>query len=256
MAGYIDFYEVLGIARNATAAEIEATYDSQLKHLESGRHGMDAARAKDRIKLVNQAYWALSDKNRRAGYDASLETASGMPVQFAVDMKESRWTTPRGSMHLIKRVIVVILLAQFGYAILSFYVRNKVEGGPDITEQEKIRQGYDAINGKMSAEDRAAGEALAERQRQEAEAERARREQEIAKSQQERKLEQDRRYAAQVSQEFREAEENAHRQAENERQREVELEREKQEQERQRIERLQEKWQSGKQRQTRGDELD
>lgn len=254
MAGYIDFYEVLGIARDATAAEIEAAYDRQLKHLESGQHGMDAALASKCIKQADQAYWMLSDKNRRAVYDTSLETAAAMPVQFAVAIKTPRWTTPSGSMHLIKRAVVVLALSLFGYALLGHGIRNMIYGDPDFSEQKKIRKSYDAINGKMSDEEREAGASLAEKKQFDLMAEHEKQQREIARHNHGVMLERDRRYAAQVSSELRDAEENARRQAESERQREADLEQEKQEQERQRVERLQEKWQSANQRQSRRDE--
>lgn len=257
MARMIDFYAVLGVPRDASTTAIEAAYDSLLQHVESGQHELDAARARERIELLNQAYWALSNKDRRRGYDASLETATGMPVQFAVELRESRWTSPRGILNVIGRLIVMGLLIQIGFMLVRFYVADEANNGPTTAERERIQQGYDAMNGKLTAEERAAAEALAEQRRQEAEAERIRREEENARTRQEWALERDRRYAGEVSEELRNAEERERRKAEEERQRQSELDAEKQEQERLRIERLHEKWQSGSgYRKTRDDDTE
>lgn len=245
MGRQVDFYEVLGVPRDASATEIETAYDRLLLDLESGRHGLDAARARARIELLNQAYWALSSKDRRSGYDASLGAATGIPVQFAVELCESRRTSPRAILNILGRLIVMALLIQIGFMLVRFYIANEANNAPTTAERQSIQQGYDAMNGKLSAEERAAAEALADQRQREAEAERIRREREDARARQEWALEQDRRYAREVSVELRDAEERDRRKAEDERQRQAELEQEKQEQERLRIERQREKWQSG-----------
>ena len=59
-----NYYEVLGVLRNATAAEISAAY-----HLLARQHHPDMSRDSKRgtakIKLVNQAYEVLSDSKKR-----------------------------------------------------------------------------------------------------------------------------------------------------------------------------------------------
>lgn len=245
----IDFYEILGVPREASETDIEAAYDRLMQQLESAGHGLDARQLGHRINLLNQAYWALSDKARRASYDISL-AGPDAPLQFLVEVQEPRWTSPKAILNVVGRLIVMGLLIQVGFMLVSFYITRQANNDPAPSRNEGILEGYDAINGKLSPEDRKTGEALAEERRQEAEAEQIRREQEEARRRQEWELETNRRYAQEVSSNLRDAEEQARQNAEEERRHQAELERERQEQERDRIERLREKWRSGSNTQT------
>ncbi len=240
----IDFYGILGVPRDASASEIEAAYDRQMKQLESAGHGLDAKQLGHRINLLNQAYWALSDKGRRASYDLSLERP-GAPLQFSVEVEEPRWTSPKAILNIVGRLIVMGLLIQIGFMLVGLYMANQANNTPSSSEKGSILEGYDAINGKLSPADRKTGEELAEERRRKAEAEQFQREQEEAVRRQKWELEENRRYAEEVSSNLRDAEEQARQKAEEERRRQAELERERQAQERERIERLQEKWRSG-----------
>jgi len=240
----IDFYEILGVPREASGSEIEAAYDRLLKQLESGGHGLDAKQLAKQSNLLNQAYWALSDKARRASYDLSLDRP-GTPLQFSVEVEEPRWTSPRAILNIVGRLIVMGLLIQVGFMLVSFYMASQANNTPSPSEKGSILEGYDAINGKLSPEDRKTGEELAEERRREAEAEQTQRAQEDAMRRQKWELDENRRYAAEVSSNLRDAEEQVRQKAEEERRQQAELERERQEQERDRIERLQEKWRSG-----------
>lgn len=247
----IDFYAILGVTREASEPEIEASYDYLMQQLESAGHGLDATRLGQRINLLNQAYWALSDKARRARYDAS-SASPGVPLQFSVEIRDPRWTSPRAILNIVGRLIVMGLLIQVGFMLVNFYIARQANNDPTLSKNADILKGYDAINGKLSPEERATGEELAEKHRQEAAAEQitreqeeARRRQEEARRRQEWELEKDRRYADEVSSNLHDAEAQQRQKAEEERRRLVELEREKQEQERDRIDRLREKWRAG-----------
>ncbi|MDZ7656973.1 MAG: J domain-containing protein [Sulfurimicrobium sp.] len=240
----IDFYEILGVPREASESEIEAAYDRLLKQLESGGHGLDAKQLGHRINLLNQAYWALSDRARRTSYDLSLDKP-GSPPRFSVEVQEPRWTSPKAILNIVGRLIVMGLMIQIGFMLVSFYMASQANNAPASSEKGSILKGYDAINGKLSPEDRKTGEELAEARRREAEAEQFQRTQEEAMRRQKWELEENLRYAAEVSSNLRDAEEQARQKAEEERRHQAELERERQAQERERIERLQEKWRSG-----------
>ncbi|MDP3050834.1 MAG: DnaJ domain-containing protein, partial [Eubacteriales bacterium] len=63
-----DYYEVLGVSRDASAEEIKKGYRAMAR-----KHHPDASRedpnAADKFKEVAEAYAVLSDTNRRAQYD-------------------------------------------------------------------------------------------------------------------------------------------------------------------------------------------
>lgn len=240
----INHYSVLGISPSASGKEIESAYDQRLQQIEANAGNVTPKQLTQQINQINQAYWALSDRGRRAQYDTSSDMANGIP-QFSVEVRETGWTSPRGVLNLVGRVIVMALLIQVGWMLINAYIAYQANGGPSAAEQEKIQKSYDALNGKLSPEEVTSAQELAEKQRQEAAAEQKRREQEDALRRQEWELERNRSYAQEVSSNLRSAEEQAQQQAEEEKRRQAELEQEKQEKERQRIERLREKWRSG-----------
>jgi DnaJ-class molecular chaperone len=82
MASKRDFYEVLGVTKSATAADIKAAYRKlALKwHPDKNQDKKDEAEAK--FKEINEAYQVLSDDKKKQAYDqfghAAFDPASGM----------------------------------------------------------------------------------------------------------------------------------------------------------------------------------
>lgn len=76
-----DYYEVLGVAKNAPAEDIKQAYRRMVKQYHPDIYGGDDAN--DRIKEINEAYEVLSNSEKRAAYDrfghAGVQGASGAP---------------------------------------------------------------------------------------------------------------------------------------------------------------------------------
>ncbi len=68
MADKRDFYEVMGVSRNASDDEIKKAYRKLAKKYHPDLNPNDKA-AEAKFKEVNEAYEVLSDKNKRARYD-------------------------------------------------------------------------------------------------------------------------------------------------------------------------------------------
>jgi molecular chaperone DnaJ len=71
-----DYYEILGVPRDASAKEIKAAYRKLARKFHPDVNPDDAA-AEDRFKEVAEAFAVLSDKDRRATYDRGGHAAFG-----------------------------------------------------------------------------------------------------------------------------------------------------------------------------------
>src|SRR5688572_33372461 len=76
MADKRDYYEVLGVGRNASADEIKRAYRTLARTYHPDVNRED--HAEERFKEINEAYEVLSDADRRAAYDRFGHAANGM----------------------------------------------------------------------------------------------------------------------------------------------------------------------------------
>jgi molecular chaperone DnaJ len=90
-----DFYEILGVSRTATEAEMKASFRKMAMQCHPDRNPGDKA-AEAKFKELNEAYQCLSDGQKRAAYDrfghAAFENGSagagGMGDGFASSMAD------------------------------------------------------------------------------------------------------------------------------------------------------------------------
>ncbi|WP_028558698.1 J domain-containing protein [Paenibacillus pinihumi] len=68
------YYEVLGVARTATAAELKSAYRKLAKQLHPDVNG-GTAEAEQRFKKLKEAYETLSDPEKRQAYDLGGNTS-------------------------------------------------------------------------------------------------------------------------------------------------------------------------------------
>ncbi len=64
-----DYYEILGVSRNATQEEIKKAYRRLVKKYHPDMYPGDKAEAERRFKEITEAYEVLSDPQKRAQYD-------------------------------------------------------------------------------------------------------------------------------------------------------------------------------------------
>jgi molecular chaperone DnaJ len=85
-----DYYEVLGLQRNASQEEIRAAFRKMARQYHPDVN--KAADAEERFKEINEAYAILSDEEKRAAYDryghAGVNGSGGMPDFSSVDFSD------------------------------------------------------------------------------------------------------------------------------------------------------------------------
>ena len=68
-AGKADYYDILGVDKNATAEEIKKSYRRQALEWHPDKHKDNKDAAEKRFKEINEAYQVLSDSEKRRAYD-------------------------------------------------------------------------------------------------------------------------------------------------------------------------------------------
>jgi molecular chaperone DnaJ len=85
-----DYYEILGVPRNASADDLKAAFRRLALQYHPDRN--KAPEAEERFKEVNEAYAVLSDSDKRAAYDrfghAGVRGAGGAPDFTTVDFSD------------------------------------------------------------------------------------------------------------------------------------------------------------------------
>jgi curved DNA-binding protein len=93
---YKDYYQILGVARNASAGDIKTAYRKLAMQYHPDRNPGDK-QAEERFKEMNEAYQVLSDPQKRARYDQVGDSYSqwqqqGTPGNF----NWNQWTSQQG----------------------------------------------------------------------------------------------------------------------------------------------------------------
>ena len=96
-----DYYEVLGVPRSATDAQIKAAYKKLAIKYHPDKNPGDTGTAEQNFKKVSEAYEVLSSKEKRATYDqigkSGLHGSGGMPSNFSQAPAAQSSASPRPS---------------------------------------------------------------------------------------------------------------------------------------------------------------
>lgn len=64
-----DYYQVLGVGKNASADEVKKAYKKQARLWHPDKHPNDKDAAEGKFKQIAEAYDVLSDNDKRAIYE-------------------------------------------------------------------------------------------------------------------------------------------------------------------------------------------
>ncbi|MFN7055836.1 DnaJ C-terminal domain-containing protein [Hyphomonas sp.] len=92
----LDPYQVLGVPRTASEAEIKKAYRARAKALHPDLHPNDAAKAEE-FKRASAAFDILGDKEKRAKFDRGEIDGEGNPRGFPGGEEGYRWDSRGGS---------------------------------------------------------------------------------------------------------------------------------------------------------------
>ena len=71
---YRDYYEILGVARNASAEEIKKAFRKLAMQYHPDHNPGREKWANEKFKEINKAYEVFSDPDKRAAYDKQLDS--------------------------------------------------------------------------------------------------------------------------------------------------------------------------------------
>ena len=80
-----DYYELLGIDAQADPEQIKHAYLDKIKQWHPDRNPDCTAKAEEKTKLLNQAYFVLKDAQRRKNYDRMLRFTRGKNFADAIN---------------------------------------------------------------------------------------------------------------------------------------------------------------------------
>jgi molecular chaperone DnaJ len=124
-----DYYESLGVARDADEAEIKRAYRQKAKELHPDRNPENRAKAEEDFKRIAEAYEVLSDSQRRAQYDRYGHAGPNQGFTFGDN-----------DFHRAREAY-----QEFGFGgfddLFDLFFRQGGHGGGGPQQQQRIRRG-------------------------------------------------------------------------------------------------------------------
>ena len=127
-----NYYDILGVDEDADPGTIEAAYWELLRKYHPDNYKGPDSKAK--IKQLNIAYDVLSSPQKRAEYDARMETSSTVPAMAEPVAAPSQPQAPAQKTRVWSIAAFVIILAIVGGAAYWFWgnTSGSAAGGPAI----------------------------------------------------------------------------------------------------------------------------
>lgn len=121
----MDYYELLGIRRDASAREVKKAYEKKVRGLASLSESQRAVQE----KILQDAVAVLTDKAKRIDYNSRVNEAEPMPIGGT-----------SGAPLLVGLVVVALTAAGIGYFL---YERSKDRAQMRVDERRKAEIKYE-----------------------------------------------------------------------------------------------------------------
>lgn len=130
----MDYYEILGVRQNATQREIEDAYQAQINYFTSRFFPGDKDVAQRKADQLREAYFTLSDPQRRGYYDYlnKIDFGQGGSTKVGKEISPEKKTTPKKGKMVLKTCFVLILIA-FLYPALHATIFNEEDSTAETT---------------------------------------------------------------------------------------------------------------------------
>ncbi|MDW8107859.1 MAG: molecular chaperone DnaJ, partial [Armatimonadota bacterium] len=139
--GFKDYYQILGVPRNATDKEIKAAYRRLARKYHPDVNPGDK-QAEEKFKEINEAYQVLSDPEKRAAYDRygeQWQMYQRMREQYGEDFQPGGFEAPFGFGDFEEFIENLLRGGGFGGGLRAQRTPRDIEQTLEISLQEAIR---------------------------------------------------------------------------------------------------------------------
>ncbi len=137
------FYQILGVDRSATPAQIRAAYKKKAM-LYHPDHNPGSKEAEEMFKLVNEAYHGLSDPVKKTHYDSQFTITYATPIDYrreANKMKYYQWQRMQQKHYVIdKEYIKIQGLAFLVFTVIAGFCFAIIHSAQYYSEQQQHAQ--------------------------------------------------------------------------------------------------------------------
>ena len=138
-----NYYEILGIDKSATTAQIRTAYKKKAMRYHPD-HNLGSKEAEEMFKIVNEAYRTLSNTVKKSHYDAQLNFTYSTRVDYQREinkMKYYQWQRMQEKHYRIdKEYVKIQALAFLVFTVIAGFCFAIIHSAQYYTEQQQLER--------------------------------------------------------------------------------------------------------------------